>query len=227
VGTSDLADVVHHGKPPSVLFIRGVEGGDAYARGDGSQSKPQGQGGPQTSAPDGARRNWKRIKEAGVEADMIPMRLEAHTLPFAAAFFDAIVSIDAYHYFGTDALSLSHLAQFLAPGGRIGVVSPGVLTEIEDGPPAHLEPYWDPDFSTFHMPAWWQRHWERCGKVDVEIADSVPDGWRLWLRWSQACLQAKAAATPDGLEWAARESEMLRIDNGRTLGFTRLVARKR
>jgi len=68
--------------------------------------------------------NWKRINEAGVEADVVPMKVEAHTLPFAAEFFDAIVSIDAYHYFGTDDLYLSYLAHFLAPGGRLGVVSP-------------------------------------------------------------------------------------------------------
>jgi hypothetical protein len=55
----------------------------------------------------------------------------------------------------------------------------------------------------------------------------VPDGWKLWLRWNEACLQAKAAPTPEGLEWAAREGGMLRADDGRTLGFTRLVARKR
>ena len=54
----------------------------------------------------------------------------------------------------------------------------------------------------------------------------MPDGWNLWLRWNEACLQAKAAPTPERLEWAAREGEMLRADNGRTLGFTRIVARK-
>lgn len=171
--------------------------------------------------------NWKRIREAGVEADVIPLRLEAHALPFAAEFFDAIISIDAYHYFGTDDLYLSYLLHFLAPGGRIGLVSPGLLAEIDDAPPPELQPYWEPDFFTFHSAAWWQRHWERSGLVDVEVADRVPDGWQLWLRWSQACLQAKAAPTQEGLEAAAREFEMLRVDDGRTLGFSRLVARKR
>lgn len=170
--------------------------------------------------------NWNRIQEAGADDGVIPMRLEAHTLPFAAGFFDAIVSIDAYHYFGTDDLYLSYLVNFLAPGGRVGVVSPGLVAELDDEPPAHLQPFWEPDFFSFHLPAWWRRHWERSGKVAVEVADSVPEGWQLWLRWSEACVKAKMAPTPEGLEWAAREAEMLRADEGRTLGFTRLVARK-
>ena len=33
-----------------------------------------------------------------------PFAREAHALPFASAFFDAIVSVDAYQYFGTDIL---------------------------------------------------------------------------------------------------------------------------
>ena len=31
--------------------------------------------------------------------------------------------------------------------------------------------------------AWLRRHWERTGLVDVESADTMPDGWRLWLQW--------------------------------------------
>jgi cyclopropane fatty-acyl-phospholipid synthase-like methyltransferase len=71
--------------------------------------------------------NWERIKAAGVEAAVVPMELDAHALPFAAGFFDAIVSIDTYHYFGTDDLYLSYLLPFLAPGGRLGIVSPGLV----------------------------------------------------------------------------------------------------
>ena len=46
--------------------------------------------------------NWKRIQEAGVGDKVFPIRAEAHSLPYADEVFDAMVSIDAYHYFGTD-----------------------------------------------------------------------------------------------------------------------------
>jgi cyclopropane fatty-acyl-phospholipid synthase-like methyltransferase len=43
------------------------------------------------------------------------IRVEAHDILFANGFFDAIVSMDSYHYFGADALYLpdrfSHLVK--------------------------------------------------------------------------------------------------------------------
>ena len=56
--------------------------------------------------------------------------LEAHTLPFAQGFFDALLSFDAYHYFGTDDLYLGYVSQFVRPGGSLGIVVPGVLSEL-------------------------------------------------------------------------------------------------
>ena len=53
-----------------------------------------------------ATENWQRIRSAGVEQLVFPIHAEAHDLPFAAGFFDAVVSVDAYHYFGTDDMYL-------------------------------------------------------------------------------------------------------------------------
>ena len=50
--------------------------------------------------------NQQRITEAGVGDLVHPIHAEAHTLPYAAGFFDVIVSIDAYQYFGTADLYL-------------------------------------------------------------------------------------------------------------------------
>ena len=57
-----------------------------------------------------ASENWQRVVEAGCEASVYPIHAEAHALPFAEGFFDALVSVDAYHYFGTDDLYLGYLA---------------------------------------------------------------------------------------------------------------------
>ena len=45
--------------------------------------------------------DYEAIVDAGVDKLVTPIHAEAHTLPFAADFFDAIVSLDAYQYFGT------------------------------------------------------------------------------------------------------------------------------
>src|SRR6058998_3707963 len=69
--------------------------------------------------------NWQRICAAKREQQVFPIYAEAHSLPFANGFFDAIVSFDAYHYFGTDDLYLGYCSRFLRPGGRIGIMVPG------------------------------------------------------------------------------------------------------
>lgn len=49
----------------------------------------------------GPDHNLRRAQEAGVGDLVCPLKGEAHALPFARGYFDAIVSIDAYQYFGT------------------------------------------------------------------------------------------------------------------------------
>jgi cyclopropane fatty-acyl-phospholipid synthase-like methyltransferase len=174
-----------------------------------------------------AAENWRRISEAGLERSVYPIHAEAHALPFAAGFFDALLSVDAYHYFGTDDLYLgNYFLPLVRPGGAIGIVVPAIAHEFEADPPSHLAPHWRRywDFWSFHSPAWWRRHWEKTGLVAVEHADLVPDGWKYWLDWDEASLHLDAipaSRAADRPEWI----EAMRIDAGRNLGFARVVAR--
>lgn len=164
--------------------------------------------------------NWQRVIDAGAEDSVFPLYAEAHALPFADNFFDAIISLDAYHYFGTDDLYLAYCSCFLKRGGQIGIVAPGLQQEFVSDLPAYLAPYWHPEFYSFHSPAWWREHWRRSGAVEVQSADFIPEGWKLWLQWLELCLE-------QGYPSDAQEAEMVRVDNGRNLGFTRIVARKK
>ena len=168
-----------------------------------------------------AEENLARIRAGGREDDVVPVRVEAHALPFPEGHFDAIVSLDAYHYFGTDDLYVGYVSRFLKPGGRLGIVSPGLAQEIAE-PPAELRPYWQWEFCSFHSADWWRRHWAKTGQLHVEVADMLPDGWREWLAWSEVCARAGVGMP----EAAAREAEMLRADAGRLLGFVRIVGRR-
>ena len=166
----------------------------------------------------GAGENWQRVVDAGVAGRVFPIHAEAHALPYAEGFFDALVSLDAYHYFGTDDLYIGYYARFVRAGGQIGIVVPGLRQEFTAGLPEHLAPYWSWDFWSFHSPDWWRNHWAKTGLVDVMRADMVPDGWRHWLKWLEVCRQT-------GFPSNQPEEEMLRVDAGRNLGFTRVIAR--
>jgi cyclopropane fatty-acyl-phospholipid synthase-like methyltransferase len=167
--------------------------------------------------------NARRIEAAGVADRDFPVHAEAHALPFAHGTFDAIVSLDAYQYFGTDDLYLGYITKFLKPEGRLGIVAPGLAHEI-DAAPDHLKPWWEWDFCCFHSPDWWRRHWAKTGLVEVETADWMEDGHALWLEWESIVaplvtgFHAKASA--DGIE-------MLQADRDKLFGFTRAVARRR
>lgn len=47
-----------------------------------------------------ATENDRRFRQLGFDRQIIPLHADAESLPFADDYFDAVVSIDAYHYFG-------------------------------------------------------------------------------------------------------------------------------
>ena len=168
--------------------------------------------------------NWERIVEAGVRHLVTPIHAEAHDLPFADQFFDAIVSIDSYHYFGTDERYLAYLLPFLKEGGQLGIVVPGNEADPEfvpDGlsdvfPATALS-----DFFTFRSALWWRRLWTRSGVVEVDVADMVPDGRSLWRR----CMELDAAWEGGDMS-EQMDTPLLDSEAGRTLGFALLVAHR-
>ena len=168
--------------------------------------------------------NWRRIREAGLEDRVFPIYAEARGLPFAEGFFDAAVSVDSFHYYGTDDLYMLYFAKFVKPSGRIGVVVPGVTHELDAPLPTHLtrkdakgRMFWEEDCWSFHSADWWRRLWSHTAKVGVELADMLPDGCRHWLQWERAVDAAKGNST-------SLDAEVLAEDNGRNIGFVRTIA---
>lgn len=159
--------------------------------------------------------NSERIRDAGVGDGVFPIHADARSLPFATEFFDAIVCIDSYFYFGTDDLYLNYLARFVKPGGMIGIVGAGLVREIEGPLPAQLSQWWTQDCWCLHSESWWWRHWERTGIVDIDTADTMPEGWRRWLDWHRV-------VAPDN----EVEIRALEADRGNHLGYFRLVGRR-
>ena len=162
-----------------------------------------------------ASENIQRIRDAGVEEGVFPIHADARSLPFADEFFDAIVCIDSFYYYGTDDLYLNYLARFVKPGGQVGIAGAGLVREIEGSIPDHLREWWTQDLWCLHSAAWWRRHWERTGIIDIELADTMPNGWRLWLDWHRA-------VAPDN----EAEINALEADRGSYLGYVRMVGRR-
>ncbi len=174
-----------------------------------------------------AEENWQRIREAGVADRVFPIHAEAHALPYAPGFFDAIVSMDSYHYFGTDDMYLGYFLKYVKPGGQIGIVVPALMREFPDGvPPEHLTRkqanggvFWVDECWSIRTLDWWKTHWGHCDSVEIELADTLEDGWRHWFRHEHA-VEANG-----GWMFPSYE-ETLETDAGEYIGFVRLIARR-
>ena len=82
-------------------------------------------------------------------------------------------------------------------------------------PPEHLAPWWTPDLWCLHSAAWWRRHWERTGLLAVDVADTLLDGWKLWLDWHKTIAPGNEA-----------EICALQADRGQYLGYVRAAGRR-
>lgn len=123
-----------------------------------------------------ATENYKRICESQCEHKVFPLQVDARHLPFPESFFDAVVVIDSYTYFGTDDKYLPYLAKFLKPEGRIGIVDVGFTHEIETF--AQVPAFLKDDYSRYwyfiHTVEWWKKMWERTGLVGITCAEMLP-----------------------------------------------------
>ena len=96
----------------------------------------------------------------GVSSDRIhPVKANAaEGLPFELEFFDAVVSIDSYNYFGRDSQYLGErLLPYVKSGGRIYLFIPGMVRDCHDALPACLLASWDAEqLEYMHDMAWWR-----------------------------------------------------------------------
>ena len=77
-----------------------------------------------------ATESIRRVRDAAIEDGVIPIRAEARLLPFSEEFFDAVVSIDSFMYYGTDDLHLNYLAGFVKPGRSVGIALAGFMGRL-------------------------------------------------------------------------------------------------
>ena len=101
--------------------------------------------------------NWKRFVEAGCADSIIPIHAEAHALPYADGYFDSLLSVDAYHYFGTAdhqrAGGLHRAGRCRVPclrGGEGEALRLRVRHRLRPGSPSRRRP--EPDVRTRRSP---------------------------------------------------------------------------
>jgi len=156
----------------------------------------------------------------GVGDSVLAMRVDAGALPFGRASFDAIVSIDAWEYFGTGDHYPPYLARFLRPGGQLGVATPALTTEVRElgAIPDHIDKVVGAETAAWHTAEWLRSQWEFSRAFTSVTAREQVDGCANWLLWERAVMELKGSMT-------SPVQQMLEADDGAFVTFAIVTGR--
>lgn len=151
--------------------------------------------------------NYKFFKEQGYENRIIPLNTSAENLPFAYHYFDMIVSVDAYHYFGTDKLFFKEkIKPYLKDNGLIFIAVPGMKDDYEKVPQDLKGFISDEDFRFFKSIKYYKNILkENIKEIKIEEMKCFNEAWDSWL-------------TTDN-PYAVEDIELLKSDNGKFLNL--------
>ncbi len=166
-----------------------------------------------------AQENLKRIRSAFVDDRVTPVQTDAGQLPFEKEFFDVVIAVDSYMYYGTKKRYLPYLLQFLKPEGRIAVLDACFKREVDDPSkaPGYLRRKLKTLFRKMHSVKWWKALWESSGKVKILEANVLKE--------SDVILDEYIR----DFENRKDEHELVEIvkqDRGKFIGVFKLIAKK-
>jgi len=158
--------------------------------------------------------NYRRFKALGLDNRIIPIHADAHALPFAEEYFDAVVSVDAYHYFGNnDEYFETHLRPLLKKDAIVALAFPGMKHEVLGNLPEEMKPLWDPDaLEMWHSIPWWRARLEKSleGIVAREL-HCFDAAWDDWLKTENP--------------YAIEDRQMMQTDSGRFMNLIAITGR--
>ena len=159
-----------------------------------------------------ATENYNRFKKAKVSDLVIPLQLDALQHPFAEGFFDAVVSVDAYHYFGNNDLYFkTTLKPILKEDAIVAIAFPGMKYEVQNNIPEEMKPLWDEEaLEMWHSIDWWKRKFEPYLKeFQITEMDCFDKAWNDWLSCDNP--------------YAVEDRLMIQRDNGRFMNLIKIT----
>ena len=135
--------------------------------------------------------------------EIVPVKADAMQLPFARGFFDAVVCVDSYNYYGRDPEFLGTcLLPFVKDGGMIYLAIPGMVHDCHDDPPACLLASWTAEqLDYIHDIAYWRDMLSRTpGAKIVEMREMActNEAWADWIECDNDYARGDRAAVEAG-----------------------------
>ncbi len=155
-----------------------------------------------------ASENYARFKEMGVDELAVPIHADANEMPFADGYFDAVISVDAYHYIGNnDTFFAEKVKPLLKKNALVALAFPGMKCEVHQNVPEDMKPYWDDEaLSMWQSIDWWRPKFEHeLDNMNIWQMECFDEAWSDWL----------ATDNP----YAVDDRAMIKTDNGRFMNL--------
>ncbi|WP_066495748.1 SAM-dependent methyltransferase [Abyssisolibacter fermentans] len=165
-----------------------------------------------------ASENYKRFKKMGLDNQIIPIHADAISLPFAEDYFDAVISIDAYHYFGCNETYFDTcLSKLLKKDALIAIGIPGMKYEIHNCIPDEMKPYWEEEaLALWNSCDWWEKLLLKSNSFEIKKIhemDCFNEAWQDWLKTNN--------------RFALEDRLMIETDNGRYMNLISILGNKK
>ena len=149
---------------------------------------------------------------------IIPVKADAADLPFEKEFFDAVISVDSYNYFGRDEHYLDDkLLPFVKSGGYIYIALPGMKQDCHDHLPQELLLSWTPEqLDYMHDIAYWSEMIGKCKGAEVISVKEMESNEEVWADWLS-----------QENEYAVGDRKAMESGGGKYLNFIAIVIRKK
>ena len=163
--------------------------------------------------------NKKFFDRVGLSSEqIIPLRVDANELPFAGNFFDAVISIDSYHYFGRDPRFLSEkILPVIKHGGYLYIAIPGMKKDCHHDLPQELLLAWDAEQLDFiHDISYWRNvisQTEDAEIISIHEMQSTAECWQDWIQCNN--------------EYAKGDRKIMEAGGGKYLNFIAIILKRR
>jgi len=160
--------------------------------------------------------NYARFQSIGIDDKAVKISVDATKgLPFANGYFDLLLTVDAYHYFGDTAEMLPSLIPFVKKGGYIAVAIPGLKYEFGKNVPDEMKPFWNDEVArTIRSIDWWKGLWQKTEGIDIVDIREMACCKQAWDEW---------LTSPN--PYAVNDMKMMEAEGGKYFNLIQLIAK--
>lgn len=159
--------------------------------------------------------NFNRFKGLKLDEQITPIHCEASQLPFADEYFDVVVSVDSYHYFGNNSTFFEErLKPLVKPNGEVLLAFPSMKENYIGNIPKEMAVFWEEEaLQMWQSIDWWRDNFSgKLNDLSINEMSCYNKAWSDWLQTENP--------------YAVGDRDMFNTDNGQYMNLISIKGRK-